>query len=508
LILPAAIAAGHDKTAEAASHILDAGGNVFDAALAALCAACVVEPVLASLGGGGFLLARQADGQSQLFDFFAQTPHQRCPTQDLDFHPVEADFGHVQQQFHVGMGSIAVPGMVRGLFSAHRALGSIPMDIIMEPAIHYARQGVTITPQQAYIFTVVAPIYLFSESARNLYGKEKGQRRLPRAGEQLQQPQLADTLEALVREGDALFYEGEMANLIHRQCAERGGQVTREDLAAYRCIERQPLKQPYRDHEFLTNPAPSAGGPLIAFGLSLLSDISLDWPWGSHEHISSLIGVMAHTQEIRATLQEAEPESHRQLLDNYRRHLRAGSLRTRGTTHISLVDDAGNAAALSLSNGEGCGHMLPGTGIMLNNILGEEDLNPQGFHRWPNHVRLGSMMAPSILHNQETLIVTGSGGSNRLRNAILQTLVNLADFHLPVAEAVAAPRLHLEKGLLNLEPGFPAETLAELATTYPNQHLWDERNLFFGGTHTVTLRRGKLEGAGDPRRAGAYLIWT
>ncbi len=506
--MPAAIAAGHEKTTEAARHILEAGGNIFDAALAAMCAACVVEPVLASLGGGGFLLAREANGQTRLYDFFAQTPHQRRPLDQLDFQPIEADFGQVRQTFHIGMGAIAVPGVVRGLFAAHRELGHIPMKTILEPAIDYARQGTLITPQQAYIFSVVAPIYLFSDSARNLYGREHGSR-LPLAGEWLYQPQLADALEALEREGDHLFYEGELADLISQQCAERGGQITRRDLSAYQCLERQPLRQPYRNHEFLTNPAPSAGGPLIAFSLALLSEHTFErGAWGSSNHLSTLAQVMARTDKVRESLLHPDGERHEQLLENYRHHLRQSSLRSRGTTHISLVDDAGNAAALTLSNGEGCGHLLPDTGIMLNNILGEEDLNPQGLHCWPTDIRLASMMAPSMLLGPNQLLVIGSGGSNRLRNAILQTLINIADFDLPIAEAVAAPRIHLEGGLLNLEPGFTSETQAALAENYPNRHQWDTLNLFFGGTHSVMLRQAQLDGAGDPRRAGAFLLYN
>jgi gamma-glutamyltranspeptidase/glutathione hydrolase len=200
----------------------------------------------------------------------------------------------------------------------------------------------------------------------------------------------------------------------------------------------------------------------------------------------------------------------RDLIERYRRAIGSSPVASRGTTHISVIDQQGNAAALTLSNGEGCGHVLPGTGIMPNNMLGEEDLNPLGFHAWPEDVRVSSMMAPCVAqgrlsgNGKEQLIAIGSGGSNRLRTAILQTLSNLIDFGMSAEDAVAAPRIHLERGLISIEPGFSEAAVATLTRRYPRHHLWDELNLFFGGTHTVIYDGVDFSGAGDPRRGGAY----
>ena len=155
-----AIAAGHPETARAAAAILAEGGNAFDAVLAGLCAACVAEPVLISLGGGGFLLARRAGGEAVLYDFFAQTPKVRRAEAEVDFFPIVADFGTAQQEFHIGMGSIAVPGTVKGLFRVHRDLGSMPMARIVEPAAALARAEVMpkaerLTPPSGHIGMVV-----------------------------------------------------------------------------------------------------------------------------------------------------------------------------------------------------------------------------------------------------------------------------------------------------------------------------------------------------------------
>jgi gamma-glutamyltranspeptidase/glutathione hydrolase len=158
-----------------------------------------------------------------------------------------------------------------------------------------------------------------------------------------------------------------------------------------------------------------------------------------------------------------------------------------------------------LSNGEGCGYVVPGTGIMLNNMLGEEDINPLGFHRWPTDTRIASMMAPSLaVEGDGSITALGSGGSNRIRTAILQVLINMLDFKMPAAAAVEAPRLHFENGLLSIEPGFDDQTVERLAADFDKIDKWDGLNLFFGGVHVARLDglTGRFTGGGDPRRGG------
>jgi gamma-glutamyltranspeptidase/glutathione hydrolase len=192
-------------------------------------------------------------------------------------------------------------------------------------------------------------------------------------------------------------------------------------------------------------------------------------------------------------------------MEAYRAAVAGHPVNHRGTTHISAIDSAGNSASLTLSNGEGSGELLPDTGIMLNNMLGEEDLNPEGFNRWPCDVRVSSMMAPTLAEDHRHLIAIGSGGSNRLRTAILQTLSNLIDFHMSPEQAVNAPRMHFERGQLDIEPGFEEQALRALLSDFPEHRIWESHNLFFGGTHTVCWDGKTFTGAGDPRRGGVFL---
>jgi gamma-glutamyltranspeptidase/glutathione hydrolase len=188
--------------------------------------------------------------------------------------------------------------------------------------------------------------------------------------------------------------------------------------------------------------------------------------------------------------------------------LELNSLFSRGTTHISVADVDGNIASLTASNGEGCSYILPGTGMMMNNMLGEEDLNFGGFHSWEQNSRLASMMSPTVIELENgTRYALGSGGSNRIRSAITQVLVNILDFEMNLTEAIAAPRIHLEGEMLSMESGFSDQAIELFENNVPKTHLWPEKNLFFGGVHAVSVTpSGEFHGAGDSRRGGAVAV--
>ena len=515
------VAAGHPETTRTAAIILEEGGNAFDAVLAAIFAASVVEPVLCSLGGGGFLLARPGEkadvgGDVVLYDFFAQTPKQIAPEAGLDFYPIDADFGTVIQEFHIGMASMATPGTVRGLFHIHRDLCTMPMPRIVEPAVALASDGFTVNQLQAYLFQVVGPIYMSSAASRDIFAGTANPDAPKAEGETMTNPDFADTLDALAREGEDLFYRGEIASAIAGDCLSGGGLLSIADFEKYRAHQRHPLSVNYRGMRMYTNPPPSSGGILIAFALELLKGMDMrGLSFGTPAYLERLAKVMELTNKAR--IESGIHETTGSLLDPdflaiYKSEILDKPQVHRGTTHVSIIDAAGNAASLTVSNGEGAGYIAPGTGIMLNNMLGEEDINPAGFHHWPEDTRICSMMAPSLaVEPGGGLIAFGSGGSNRLRTAILQVVVNLLDFAMSVEDAVNAPRVHFEGGLLNIENGFDDEVAARLVADFAETECWNEQNLFFGGVHVARLKRspggGKVfEGAGDPRRGGAVEI--
>lgn len=510
-----AIAAGHTETAKAAEYILREGGNAFDAVVAAHLTACVVEPVLTSLGGGGFLLGKKGADTPLLYDFFVQTPLQKKQESELNFYPITADFGTVQQEFHIGAGSVATPGTVKGLFSIHEDLCTLPFKHLAEPAIELARNGVIMNSFQSHVLDVVRPIYLSSPQAIEIFGTKKPKGHLAGEDELLKQPLLADVLEQLALYGDSIFYRGEIAKSIVRISRDKGGHLSENDLRQYCIYKRKPLKIPYRQASILINPPPSSGGILTGFALKLMESTDCtNLKFGSAQYLDLLAQIQQLTEKARIDTfdksTEEQPEA--KLLDSdylhwYKKEIMNRKLSARGTTQISIIDDSGNMAGLSTSNGEGSGLMIPGTGIMLNNMLGEEDLNPQGFHSWQPGHRASSMMAPGILQKQDgTHTIFGSGGSNRIRTAILQFLINLIDFGMPLDRAVSSPRIHYEAGFLNVEKGFDGRELSQLLDAYPDHKIWKKKSLFFGGTHSVSKSPDGFSGFGDPRRGGVSIL--
>lgn len=502
-----AVAAGHSATAEAAAFALREGGNAFDAIIAAQWCACVAEPVLTSLGGGGFLMAQPEHGRPRVYDFFAQTPHFKRPADEIDFHPIQADFGTTRQEFHIGYGSVATPGTVSGLFTIHRELATLPMSVLVHPAVELARNGLLVNALQAYIFDVVRPIYLATEAAASQFASSKDSQRLVGEGEVLRLPEMGDILQALAEEEERLFYEGEIAGRIVAACKDEGGHLQMEDFLGYRTVQRDPLTLRYRNAVYYTNPPPSSGGLLIGFALKLMEKIADRTPIDTVAGLLRLAEVMKYTNQARLDVPDRDTLDEtlldQELLDQYHRQVKGRKRAFRGTTHMSVIDRKGNIAALTASNGEGCGHWLDGTGFMLNNMLGEEDLNPRGFHHWQENRRLTSMMAPGVLRMPDASpVALGSGGSNRIRSAILQVLLRLVDEGTPLHEAIALPRIHHENELLNIEGGFDNATCDQLESAFKQTRRWPDRNLFFGGVHAVALYPGGFECSGDPRRGG------
>jgi len=413
----------------------------------------------------------------------------------------------------LGPGAAAVPGMVKGLFEIHRDLCTIPISRLAEPAIALAREGVPMNAFQSGVFDIIKPIYLHSDEARQIFSSPSNPSMLIREGEILKLPELADTLQRLTLHGEDYFYEGEIAQSISKIFSgDGGGHLSPGGLRNYQVIKRKPLAFTYRDCAVSINPPPASGGILVAFALKLLESLKAGLPpFGSETYPDLLSQVQHMTNKARVDALAADQPAGKLLdpayLEQYRKEIAGRMPFNRGTTQISIADSAGNLASLTSSNGEGCGVMIPGTGIMLNNMLGEQDLNPGGFHTWEPNQRLTSMMAPGILKMKDnTDIVFGSGGSNRIRTAILQVLINLIDFNMPLDKAVDSPRIHFEDGQLNAETGFDSNQLSGLEKRCPAIKIWKGKSLFFGGVHCLSRSPRGFTGSGDARRGGYSLV--
>jgi gamma-glutamyltranspeptidase/glutathione hydrolase len=516
-----AIAAGHPLTAEAGARVLAEGGNAVDACVAAGFTSWVAESPLTGPGAGGFMLVHRArDGANRLLDFFVAVPGRGSRRGRLrEMERVDVEFGvETSQVFHIGAASCAVPGAVAGLEAAHRAYGSLPWPTLLEPAIELSSRGIELTRAQAYLHAILDSILRHTAEGGKIYGPAGS--RLA-AGDRLVQRDLARTLETIAREGARIFYRGELAHEIVRHVQAEGGRLTRADLADYRVIRRRPVRAPFLGHEFLANPPPSSGGVLIGYGLLLLDRLGLGGDPGSAAAIARLVEVMREQTRARggrfggdlyrgglARRLYAE-ERVREAVERIRRREagRAEEPAPVGTTHISVVDERGNAASMTASTGAGSGVIVPGTGVHVNNMLGEYDLNPTGRNPVPGR-RLTSMQAPSlVLRGERPRLVVGSAGSLRLRGAILQIVVNVVGHGLSVEEAIARPRVHLDEPHVHCEGGHDSAELDRLADDGYDLVRWRRRNLYFGGAAGVEFRDdGSLAASGDPRRGGHGIV--
>jgi gamma-glutamyltranspeptidase / glutathione hydrolase len=484
------VAAGHPVSAEAGARVLRAGGNAVDAALACMCTSFVCEPMLTGFGAGGYMLVVPPGRTPVLLDFFVEAPGRAGRVPESELIPVEVSFGDVVQVFNVGAASVGTYGVPAGMARAAERFGTVPLAELVGPAAALARSGVAINSAQAYIVEILGDILRTTPEATASWLPAG---RLLAEGERWVAHDVADALERFGAEGAAPFYEGDLAAAASDWVLERGGILGREDLAAYEVAEREPVSVAYRGREVLTNPPPSAGGILIAHALALLEGRVAGPP-----DVPALIDVMERVQAERT------PEFLAGLAEPGFAESFAAS-RLGSTTHTSVLDTDGWACSVTCTNGEGSGLVVPGTGLHLNNILGEEDLNPLGFHRHPPGRRLPSMMAPTaVLGDGEVELVLGSAGSNRIRSAILQVLVGVVDRGLAAGPAVEAPRVHVEEGVIYAEPGID---VAPFETEGRTVERFRSLNVFFGGAQAVERdpRTGALSGGGDPRRGGAVV---
>jgi gamma-glutamyltranspeptidase/glutathione hydrolase len=466
------VAAGHPLTAEAGASVLREGGNAVDAAVAAALASFAVESPLTGFGAGGFMMVHRG-GETVLFDFFVAAPGLDGIERAAELVGVPVHFdAETVQTFYVGPASCGVPGTAAGLERALQRFGSVPLSDLVEAGVRLAREGAPVNAEQAYILEILAPIHERLEPARELYAPSG---RPLREGDVFRFQDLAEALERFGAEGAEPFCRGEVATALSEYVVAHGGTLGHGDFTAYEPIEREPIRAPFRGTEVLTNPPPSSGGTLISHSLGWLEGL------GEESGPEQLVAAMRATNDARSDL--------------------LGS-----TTHISAIDRDGMCASLTCSNGSGSGVLVPGTGVILNNMLGEEDLNPLGFHRLAPGRRVTSMMAPTVvLRDGEIELGLGSAGSNRIRSAILQTVVRTVEQGMSAAEAVRAPRLHFEAGVVQAEPGIDETALARIEAAGLPVARRPAINLFFGGVQAVARDpvTGALSGGGDPRRGGA-----
>ncbi len=518
------VAAGSRLTAQAGAMMLEEGGNAFDAVVASTFMSFIAESTLSTLGGSGFATLYEAsERRCLLLDFFSVMPHGKVGRTDLDFHQVVCGYGSAgaEEKVYVGRASSAVPGNPIGLLELHKKRGRMPLSEVVYPAVEACRKGIELTCEQAKNNLSYRSVVRRTEEMRRFYMEGDDMRP---AGSRMVLPELGDTIEALAVEGERFFREGELGRRLVEDHREKGGLITRRDLMEYKVELREPLTFERQGRVYFTNPPPSLGGSLLRISCLLADKVGLiGLPFLSGTELERLAEVMRWTELMRKeknddarALASVGDEEITSLADRLTISLGvsaserpiASSLKiSPSTTHISVMDGKGNAVALTTSPGYLAGYFVPGTGMSMNNMLGEPDLNPRGFHRAEPGSRVVSMMSPTLIFEQgRPVMAIGSGGGSRLRGAIFQTMLRFWGNGLPLDKAVESPRIHLADEVLHVEPGVPGNAIAWLEERGFCVNRFELPDLYFGGTHTVCSMKGYFVGAGDPRREGTALV--
>lgn len=428
---------------------------------------------MSSMGGGALAVFRSKDGNTGAIDFFCQTPRVKKITDALHFYPHVVHFGDSSEVFHVGLGAMATPGMPAGIMLLHKTLCKIPLPELAAFAIEVSKNGAVVDEFQELDFDLLEGMLFSTPEGRRMFSGSDG--KLFRAGDTMYLPQLGDFIDYLSRHGSDEFYHGEPARKTSNAAQLIGGHLSMEDFSNYRPILRKAHSFECWDHQFYTVPQPALGGLILE---KLIKNH--DWFFADRQSFVKHYSAVIHSEK-----------------KYYQEKNKRGN-----TTHLSVTDREGNSIAITMTNGEGCGFLIPGTQIMMNNMLGESMLMPAGFHSWLPDVRLASMMTPVICHNTVHKITTaaGTGGAGRIPYMLAQLFRYLLTDKLSLEEAIEAPRIHFQEDSFQVEPGldFPdsiIENKAELVR-------WKKKNLYFGGINAVQNMGEHFTSHGDSRRWG------
>ena len=452
------VAGGHKDTVESASNILKEGGNAFDAAIAGVFASMSCEYLYTGAASGGAMLVKKNGFSADIIDFFVETPPIN-PSKVKDFKAINADFGDTKQEFNIGAGSVGIPGTLPGLIHIHKEYGSLPFSVLVEQAIDLSKKGCLISKNQEYLSEVLSPIISSSEVLESLFIKDGS---LLKEGDLFINTEFASFLDQFLYEDATTFYRHEVCPLFFNSFKE-GGIIELKNLQEYTPKKRAPLELKYRGHQIFMNPEPSTGGTLINAGLKQLNGLDV-----------------VSKQDIEGALHKIKKFKDQDMVGS--------------TTHLSVIDKENNVASVTTTNGVGAGFIVPGTGIMPNNMLGEKHLNINGFHNWKSQQRIPSNICPTLIVDKNNNLTTlGSAGSSRIISATMSVISNLLNNEMSLKRSISKSRIHLEGDTLHCEPsdGHP-----EYKTE--NVVIWEAKNMYFGGVNACS----SFDSVGDERRSG------
>lgn len=490
-------------------EIAASGGNAVDAAVGVAFDLLVSNILMCSISGGGFATVRTPDGNVETIDFFDCMPgkglnpdyFQKYANPQKVFLP----YG-VGVEVMIGHATVGVPGTIKGLELLLKRHGTMPLKEVIAPAVEHARRGTKLSNTiSSWLKISSEKVHWYTRYCKKILSTPAGA--IPDAGYIVKQNDLANTLELIANYGSDVVYKGEIADAIIQEMKQGGGLITFQDLSTYEAIVREPLKTRYRNKNIFTNPPPSVGGATLVELLHIISHIEL-----SDKHTAKSVTEVGKAMRIAlhdkftkyidpATNEEVSKEllSPEYALACYKKIVPSAN-----TTHLSCIDDTGCGVGITMSMGYGSGVAVPGTGILMDNVLGEMELNPKGYLKASPGERLISGMSPSVMYDEDTsdLVVLGTPGASRIAPCLAQIIMNLTDYKMDLLSALAAPRFHFEDHKFAIEPGVEVDRSQLNSDTEVVE--FENLNMYFGGSQCVRFKKGKLpEAATDPRRSGS-----
>ena len=501
-----AVATTSQLAADAARDVAAAGGNAVDCALAAALLTINTEPGVCALGGSAFITIWPADDEPVTIDGNVAVPGAGLSEDQRRQGAVEVTMNYGGGiRTLVGPGSVAVPGTLAAMELAWKKFGSIPWDLIFEPTIRACREGFSLSAACRYYLGYSSKV-VFDRSKDGFDALHRADGTLLDAGDRVIVPHLADSLDAIARNGARVFYEGEIAAAISNHCRDGNGMLTAEDLSSYRAVERPSLRADIGDWHLASNPPPAVGGSVLTAMLLACADLP-DQRW-TEAALTQLIAAQRACLDFRRrNLDFADDVSAEaaHLVES----ARSGQLLSRwtsaSTVHTSVVDNEGTGCAMTASSGYGSGEMPPGTGLWLNNCLGEIELNRRGLDAGPPGSRLPSNMAPSVARKPGAVLAVGSPGADRITTALQQFLINYLQLEMPLRDAISHPRVHVDTS--GEEIRLMAEAGLDLPATDLPVTVFPEIVMYFGGVGTALCDSTTgLDAAADPRREGGVYV--
>ena len=501
-----AVATTSAIAADAARQVAAAGGNAVDCALATALLSMNTEPGVCALAGGAYVTVWAPGHDPVTFDGNHAATGRGLPPGQRGGGKVDVrlDYGGGVSTI-VGPGSVAIPGALAAVEKAWRRFGSLPWRELFQPTLEVVRAGFPLPTACRYYLGYSGDL-IFGRSRDGYTALHDDDGRLYDSGDPIHVPHLADSLEAIAEGGASVFYRGELAEAISRHVRDGGGALTMDDLAAFEAIERLSLVADIDDWHIATNPPPAVGGAVLTAMLLACGDLHADdWDRNSLDKLIRVQRACLDFRRDRLDIAEDVDAAAAELLAAAKQNQFLSHWSSSSTVHTSAVDDSGIGCAVTASSGYGSGEMPDGTGLWLNNGLGEIELNRRDVESREPGERLPSNMAPTVARSNDATMAIGSPGADRITTAMHQVLVNTLQFGLPLDEAIAHPRVHVdtsgEADQLRAEPGLD---LPELDLPL---HAFSEVNMYFGGVSVATFdRETGFQVAADPRREGGVFL--